>query len=280
MRKSQLFNRLFIVSAAFVLFTASALIQSTEYGPEKGALVIIGGGRVGPEIINRFIELAGGADAPIVVIPTAGGNEKYDENNSGLGMFTTAGVKNITVLHTIDRKIADSEEFVKPLKTARGVWIGGGRQWRLTDVYLNTLTHKELFNVLERGGVIGGSSAGASVQASYMVRGAPEGNTIMMAEGHEEGFGFIKNAAVDQHINTRNRFNDLNLVIKTYPNLIGIGLFESTAIVVQKDRFEVIGTGKVAIHDSKRVTAPGDSLYYLLDSGTIFDIKTRTIVNK
>jgi cyanophycinase len=269
---------LFIAVLLIFVSYASAVGQKSEYGPENGALVIVGGGNVGKEIINRFIELAGGLDAPIVVIPTAGGSAEYNENNSGLGMFKTAGVKNIQILHTNDRKTADTEEFVKPLKTAKGVWIGGGRQWRLTDIYLNTLTHKEMFNVLERGGVIGGSSAGASVQASYMVRGAPEGNTIMMAKGHEEGFGFIKNVAVDQHINTRSRFNDLNEVIKTYPILLGIGLYESTAIIVQKNQFEVIGAGKVAIHDNKRTIAPGDSLYYLLDPGTVFDMKERKIV--
>jgi hypothetical protein len=91
-------------------------------------------------------------------------------------------------------------EFAAVLRTATGVWLPGGRQWRLTDAYLDTRTHRELEALLERGGVIGGTSAGASVQASFMVRGAPEGNHIVIAPGRTRGFGFLRNAAVDQHL--------------------------------------------------------------------------------
>ncbi len=73
------------------------------------------------------------------------------------------------------------------------------------DSYLNTKTEKEIFNLLDRGGVVGGSSAGASIQASYLLRGARSGNGVLMAAGYEEGFGFLKNTAVDQHVNTRDR---------------------------------------------------------------------------
>jgi len=246
-------------------------------GPENGSLVIAGGNRLGSEIIDRFIELAGGMDATIVVIPTAGGKPRYNEENSGVNMFRSRGVKDVTFLHTYNPEIADSEDFVKPLKKATGVWISGGRQWRLTDAYLNTRTHKELFNVLKRGGVIGGTSAGASVMATYMVRGAPEGNAIMMAEGHEEGFGFIRNVAIDQHLDKRNRYDDLIDVVRKYPHLLGIGLYESTAIVVQFDHFEVIGKGKVAIYDNTRTPKPSEKFYYLLDAGDTFDLQTRTL---
>src|SRR4030095_8855657 len=86
--------------------------------------------------------------------------------------LTRAGAKNVAVLHTRDRNVANSTTFVEPLLKARGVWIDGGRQWRLADAYLGTRTQTELQNVLARGGVIGGSSAGATIQGSYMVRGA------------------------------------------------------------------------------------------------------------
>jgi cyanophycinase-like exopeptidase len=79
-----------------------------------------------------------------LVIPTAGGGEHYDQYWTGLRNFKNAGVKNITVLHTTDRNVANSEEFVKPIREARGLWFSGGRQWRLVDSYMNTLTHKEL----------------------------------------------------------------------------------------------------------------------------------------
>src|SRR6185436_4216153 len=110
---------------------------------------------------------------------------------------------------------------------------------RLVDSYLNTRTNRELWKVLKRGGVIGGSSAGATIQGSYLVRGAREGNTLMMAPGYEVGLGFLKHVAVDQHLLKRNRQDDLVPVITKHPELLGIGIDESTAIVVTKDQFEV-----------------------------------------
>ena len=153
-----------------VLYTGLAGAAPVVKGPEHGALVIVGGGRVGPEILTRFFDLAGGRDTPLVVIPTAAGAESYNDEWTGLKMFKDFGVTNITVLHTTDRTVADSEAFVKPITTAKAVWFPGGRQWRLVDSYLRTRTQREVERVLERGGVVGGSSAGASILASYMVR--------------------------------------------------------------------------------------------------------------
>src|SRR5262249_15137388 len=231
------------------------LAQPAVRGPEHGALVIVGGGRVGPEILTRFFDLAGGRSAPLVVIPTAAGADRYPDDWSGLKMFKDFGATNITVLHTTDRQVADSEAFVRPLTTARAVWFPGGRQWRLVDSYLHTRTQREVERLLERGGVVGGSSAGASILASYMVRGAHENNYIMMAPGYEEGFGLIKGVAIDQHMLTRNRQDDLEEVVAKHPEVLGIGLDESTAIVVHGQEFEVTGASKIAIHDGRTVAA-------------------------
>lgn len=258
---------LFALFFLFNLFTMPTIFAQ-KIGPKKGSLVIVGGGNIPTEISDKFIELAGGKDANFVFIPTA----LEDENLVNSNRNTIFGLKNVTVLHTRDRKIADSEDFVAPLRKAQGVWFGGGRQWRLVDSYLNTLFQKELFKVLERGGVIGGSSAGATIQGSYLVRGAREGNTIMMAKGYEEGFGFLKNAAIDQHIDTRKREADLQSVISTYPKLLGIGISESTAIIVQKDLFSIIGKSYVAITDGK--TYDGKP-YYFLKEGDVFDLAKR-----
>ena len=183
--------RIRLLLTALLAFTLSAVVfpqaRPVVKGPARGALVIVGGGKVGTDILQRFFELAGGKDAPLVVIPTAGGEESYPQDWKGLKMFKAFGATHITVLHTTDRKVADSEAFVKPLLTARAVWFPGGRQWHLVDSYLHTRTQREVERVLERGGVVGGSSAGASILASYLVRGAPQGNTIMMAPGYEEG---------------------------------------------------------------------------------------------
>ncbi len=259
--------------ALILVVIACAAASAASIGPSKGSLVIVGGGTVGPEIVDRFIALAGGKDAEFVWIPTAGdGEPKVDLATTFL---SKAGVKHITVLHTRDRKVADSEEFVRPLRTARAVWFVGGRQWRLADSYLNTRTQRELFKLLSRGGVIGGSSAGATILGSYMVRGAVDGNEIMMSPGHEVSLGFLRNSAIDQHLLTRHREKDLLQVIDKHPELLGIGLDESTAIVVRGDRFEVIGKSKVAIYDPKYKPAAGAERYYFLTPGTQFDLKKR-----
>jgi cyanophycinase len=261
-----------LFSLVFTSAFAGPALAAT-IGPSHGALVIVGGGKVGPEITQKFIELAGGLDAQMVFIPTAeDGTPKIKAEDTFL---YKAGVKHVTILHTRDPKMADTEEFVKPLLTARAVWFEGGRQWRLVDSYLNTRVQKELNNMLARGGVIGGSSAGATIQGSYLVRGAKSGNTVMMAPGYEKGLGFLRDAAVDQHVITRHRENDLDQVIAKYPKLLGIGIDESTAIIVQGNKFAVIGKSKVFIHTAKYKPAADGKKYLLLSSGDHFDLKKR-----
>ncbi len=95
--------------------------------------------------------------------------------------------------------------------------------------------------MLRRGGVIGGSSAGATIQGEFLVRGHPLGNTVMMAEGYERGFAFLPGVAIDQHFAQRSRQPDLLPVVKRHPKLLGIGIDESTAVVVIGAKAEVIG---------------------------------------
>ncbi len=257
----------------FVLFIFVLSIHASDIGPSNGYLVIVGGSMRDPAIFARFIDLAGGPDAPIVIIPTAGAGENYDQYWRGLRRYREAGANNLTVLHTRDRAVADSEEFVRPIQEARGVFFSGGRQWRLADSYLNTRTHKELLALLDRGGVIGGSSAGATIQGSFLVRGDTKGNMTMIGD-HVEGFGFLKNVGIDQHLLKRNRHFDMIEVIEKYPELLGIGIDEDTAIVVQGDRFEVIGQGYVAIYDQKRLIPPNGQFYFLAP-GDRFNLKKR-----
>ena len=235
----------------------------TAVGPRSGTLVIDGGGQ-NPAAVRAFVTLAGGPDAEIVLIPTATESEPdTDDLERRSEAFERAfGVSHVTVLHTRDRAEADTEAFVAPLKTARGVWFGGGRQWRLVDSYMGTRTQREIEGVLARGGVVGGSSAGATIQGSYLVRGAREGNHIMMAKGYEEGFGYLRGVAIDQHLLARGRQDDLVEVIEAKPGLLGIGLDEPTAIVVKGDRFLVVGRSVVGIYDGK--DHDGKPYYFLL----------------
>jgi cyanophycinase len=265
--------RALLCAAVIVLVSLHSVLRAADVGPSKGALVIVGGAMHDPAIVKRFLDLAGGPDSPIVVIPTAGGGDDYDQNWSGLQQFKDAGATRLTVLHTNDRTRADSEEFVRPIREARGVFFTGGRQWRLADAYLKTLTHRALNELLEKGGVIGGSSAGASIQGSFLVRGDTKGAETMIGD-HVEGLGFMRNVGIDQHLLKRNRQFDLLELVGKYPQLLGIGIDEDTAIVVQGDEFDVIGQSYVVIYDNQRVLAPAGKFYFLA-AGDRYDLKKR-----
>jgi cyanophycinase len=273
--------------AVVVMGAASANQDAPEYGPAKGTLVIVGGGGMeGTGIVEKFIQLAGGPDKKFIIVPTAGGNKNNDgtvrayEESQIVGSWLKRGLKNVKMLHTHDPKVADTEDFIKDVKDADAVWFNGGRQWNIVDSYANTRTLAEFHKVLERGGVIGGSSAGATIQGQYLVRGDTSGPNVMMTQepNHQEGFKFLRRSAIDQHINARNRWDDLVPVIQRYPDLLGIGLSEGTAIVVTGDTFEVLGKWKVAVHDNTRVYQPWEKPYYVLSQGDVFNLKTRKVV--
>jgi cyanophycinase len=275
-----------LVIVAAMTATRPVLQETPEYGPPKGTLVIVGGGSLeGSGVLEKFVQLAGGPDANFVIVPTAGGNRNADGTlrtyieEDVIAPWLKRGLKHVRMLHTADPQVADTEAFAAPLRTANAVWFNGGRQWNIVDSYMNTLTYREFHRVLERGGVIGGSSAGATIQGDYLVRGAIAGPDIMMTPepAHEHGFRFLRRAAIDQHVNTRNRWDDLVPVVKKYPNLLGIGLSDATAIVVNGDRFEVIGAWKVAVHDNTRLYQPWEKPYYVLSPGDVYNMKTRHV---
>lgn len=277
---------------ALVLLSAGTLRPSgaqpaPEYGPPKGTLLIVGGGNLdGSGIYEKFIELAGGPSAKIVVVPTAGGNRNRQgqiieyKADSVLASWRKLGLTNVHMLHTADPKVADTDEFASMLKDAKAVWFVGGRQWNIVDSYANTKTYKAFHDVLARGGAIGGSSAGATIQGDYLVRGAISGADVMMAPEpeHQQAFQFLRRSAIDQHINTRNRWMDLQQILAKMPNLLGIGLSEATAIIVKGDQFTVMGKAQVAIHDTTHPQPAGEKPYITLQAGDRYDMKARQVI--
>lgn len=244
---------------------------------EHGSLVIVGGGGMPAGLVQRFIELAGGPAAPLVVVPCM--EQEVVLTDSFVETLRRAGARDVVLLHTKDRRKAHcDEEFLAPLQRARGVWFGGGRQWNLVDSYQNTTAHKLMHEVLERGGVIGGSSAGASIQGDYMPRGNPLGNREIMAEGYERGLGFLTGVAIDQHFAQRDRFADMTSLIQTHPQLLGIGIDEGTALIVRESRAEVVSKGNVAFYDSRRQDTDDDKDYLSVGAGRTFDLKVRRVV--
>jgi cyanophycinase len=204
-----------------------------------GALVIVGGGRLTDVIRDRFIELAGGKDARIVVIPTASWNADYPERIKSLPYWKAQHVASVVLLHTRDRKRANDPAFVKPLTRATGVWLTGGNQSKLVAAYGGTAVERELRNLLARGGVIGGTSAGAEVMGSLMIYG---GNPVATAG---RGLGFVPGVVFDVHFMHRHRLNRLLGVLANHPGTLGLGIDERTSVILTGRTLEVLGSSGV-----------------------------------
>jgi cyanophycinase len=262
------------------------ITNGTSVGPENGHLVIVGGNLQSASIYERIIALAGGPDAPIVVVPTAGGEPTYSTNFSTAVAFRRLGATNVTVLHTYDPAVADTNDFIAPLLEAKGIFFGGGRQWRLVDAYAGTKSEKAFHAVLDRGGVISGSSAGASIIGSFLARGDTANNQVMIGD-HTVGFGYMKNTAIDQHVLVRNRHFDMFDILREYPELLGLAIDEDTAIVVHKNEAEVIGDTYALVYDGgfwsregseSKNLPPSNALFYFLRPGDKYDLGARKVI--
>jgi len=216
--------------------------------PPKGTLVIVGGGKMPAAVRDEFITKAGGADkAKIVVIPTASesaDNEK--EHASYLQQWKDATVADVKLLHTRDEKTANSPDFVKPLTDATGIWFSGGDQSKLTKVYAGTKVLEAIKKRYADGAVIGGTSAGAAVMSDVMITGGTDEATTA------EGFGLLPGTVVDQHFTQRKRQKRLAGVLAKNPKALGIGIDESTAVVVSGGTAKVLGDGRVQFTDGKK----------------------------
>lgn len=279
-------RRPILVSLAFVpaMLAAQNPSQqgtSTKVGPPHGTVIVVGGGSMGPEIYSAFIQAAGGPDALIIDVPTAGGDTAYNQNAPGTRGWKQAGAKNVYVLHTTNKKLADSDSFAAILKKAGGVWFEGGRQFHLVDSYAGTKTEAGFHDVLARGGVIGGSSAGASILGDFLVRGAPSNdNFIMDSPGYEKGFAFLRGVGIDQHVVARERLRDLaDSIMPKYPNLLGMSEDEGTAWYVHGDTATIIGRDKAFVYGGKDPTDAGTP-FLTLYPGDKYNLATRHVMHR
>ena len=271
------------ISLGIVALCTGSFAAQKSAGPPAGTLIVDGGGATEP-IVRRFVEIAGGRRADIVVFATGPSEIRFGDQNVILNpdwprdrkewnqyeeyLKMWLRVDRVQVLHTRDRAIADSASFAAPVKSATGVYLVAGNAGRYADAYLRTRTQAELMAVLSRGGVIFGSSAGAIIQGSFVVRGRPD-KPLLMAPGRTTGFGFLKNVAINPHLTSAQRDAELVNVVDAHPDILGIGIDDDAALLVRKDVFEVIGAGRVAIYDNVR---RGGSWYYWLNPGERFDL--------
>ena len=232
---------------AVVLAAAAALAQAPQ---PSGDLILIGGGDKPDEAMRKFVELAGGPQSPIVLIPTASRDRKTRAGYAKQ-FREELGCTALTVLDIKTREDAVRPDFVEAVAKARGIFFGGGDQVRITTALLDTPVGKAIADAFARGAVVGGTSAGTACQSGPMITG--EGDfTVIRANAVElkPGFGFFRGVIVDQHFIARQRSNRLISVILEHPDLLGVGVDEDTAVWVRPDgTFRVIGKGSVMVID-------------------------------
>ncbi len=228
----------------------AATVPATTPLPAKGVCMLAGGGRIPDEVVGRFVALAGGAGARVVLVSGAMPKDAGRGADPFAATLRRHGVTDVRELDCRHPRDVTPEQLAL-LADATAVWFGGGRQWRLVDAFDGTPAVELFHAVLARGGVIGGTSAGATILGGFLVRGNPLGNREMWCEGYDRGFGLLPGVAIDQHFLTRDREQDLVSLVAAVPGITGLGVDEGTVAIVQDGVLEVAGDSKVA------VVAPG-----------------------
>lgn len=219
----------------------------------RGTLILHGGRRVSQSTFERFIEAAGGKNAVIVTIPSAQDIEAGDQPDSySAGKLRDLGCSQVFVLHADDPEHAhQNRRLLAPLEKATGVWIDGGRTYRMMDRFEKTHAHELIGKVLARGGVVGGSSAGCQVPGEFLVRGNPRTNRDLAFDGYTRGLGLLPGVVLDAHFLQRDRHESFQALVDQHPQLLGIGVDENTAIVVRGREAEVVGENAVSFYDRR-----------------------------
>jgi cyanophycinase len=257
-----------------------------------GNLLIIGGSEDKHGeclILRKFVALAGGSKARIVVLTTATEfpREVGDEYRE---LFLKIGVDSAMMLTIPDRQSAHNQQQVVPIEEASGIFFTGGDQLRLTSILGGTAVDHAIRQAAAHGTVIAGTSAGASVMSDTMIveggaRDTPKKETISMAHG----MGLLHGVVIDQHFAQRGRINRLLSAVAQNPRVLGIGIDEDTALVVSNTKCEVIGSQAVTVLDGQNIlhSTISESRRYeplaitqialhILPAGFGFDLERRT----
>ncbi len=259
-----------------------------------GPVMVIGGAEDkvrDKTILARFAQLAGGADAKVVVISTASSlgeaaTDTYRDLFAGLGITEVEGVR------PEEREEADEPGVVKLMAEATGVFLTGGNQSRLTQVVGGTRLGDALANAHDRGAVLAGTSAGASAMASHMVAYGQPGNTPKNRMVQlSAGLGILPGIVIDQHFEQRGRHGRLLALVAQSPSLVGIGLDEDTCAIIYPDQtLQVLGKGAVTIVDGRNVKTDAyrgkgykplmvsGAILHSLPSGYWFDLRSRRLL--
>ncbi len=287
MTRSRLLSSLSI--ALLAVLSASALADDA---PARGHLVLIGGGDKPPEAMRKFVELAGGKDAPIVAIPTASSEPDAAEYYEKL-FREEYGCTNAVSLDIRKKADAERTDLAALARNARGLFFGGGDQIRITNALLGTPVGDAIAAAFASGAVVGGTSAGTACQSEVMLTGEGDFSQVRTRSVETwKGLGFLPaGVVVDQHFIRRQRENRLLSVVLENPELLGVGVDEETAIWVRPDgTFQVLGRSGVMVFDAKEAPVsrqPRDTgqdllgvhalKLHLLLPGETFNLRTRTV---
>lgn len=240
----------FISFLLFLLIAHPSLAQQ-EVFPFNGKLIIIGGGDILDTMYNLFAKEIGGKDQPIVYIPTATDDEPWIQAGQHLVKFTSRGFTNLATVHTREKQKANDPLFIDRIRKAKGVFIGGGDQANIANAFLGTAVHQELFALLNRGGIIMGTSAGATIMGDLMITGYEQRKAPHVLHQYPPGLAFMKNTSIDQHVLVRNRQFDLVPLMESNVNILGMAIDEATAAYVNRDSIQVIGRSYMMIYDQQ-----------------------------
>jgi cyanophycinase len=270
---------------SMVLLASAPLAASAHGAAARGYLFIVGGGPQSAEMVQRFVDLAGGKKAKIVVFAMASsdGKESGEEKAADLRKLGADAHA-----YFIGQSEANSDSMVKNMEGVTGVWFGGGDQVLLTKALLGTRVEKAIHERYEAGAVVGGTSAGAEVMANPMLTGEerhPGGvrppsdssqHYMTIARDNMElvpGFGMIKGVLIDQHFLRRRRHNRfISVVLETAPHL-GAAIDESTALIVHPDgHWTVMGESAVSVYDGRHAAITPVGAPVLGESGLILSV--------
>jgi len=217
---------------------------STQTASDHGCVLLCGGSLLPQTILDMFHERGGGIQGQLVIIPTASPRSDHGDFTFWQSMWNGQNWNRIGVVHVLNKEEASKKELLDSIRSASAVWIAGGDQQRLVDRYLGTPIYTELQNVLNRGGIIGGTSAGAAIASRTMIAG---GVTLPMLT---EGWSLLPGTIIDQHFSQRGRFERLARAVERFPDRVGIGIDEATGILLSREGMQVFGSGSVYLFRS------------------------------